>query len=84
MCAQNVFVLVCARRMSLFSSLQNYFLSQACLVGIVVPDLDEVCRWVKRKLGVEGASVGELLARPVSVNRKRRARQMRPEVKPGC
>ncbi|KAK2192641.1 hypothetical protein NP493_27g04000 [Ridgeia piscesae] len=37
---------------------------KASLVGIVVPDLDELCRWVKRKLGVEGVSVGELLARP--------------------
>ena len=29
-------------------------------------DPDEVCGWVKRKLDVEGASVAELCARPVS------------------
>lgn len=35
-------------------------------MAIVVPDPDEVCRWVKRKLDIEGATMAQLCARPVS------------------
>ena len=35
-------------------------------MAIVAPDPDEVCRWVKRKLDIEGATMVELCARPVS------------------
>ncbi|KAI0221628.1 Long-chain-fatty-acid--CoA ligase 6 [Lamellibrachia satsuma] len=37
---------------------------KASLVAIVVPDLDDLCDWVKRKLAIEGASVAKLCARP--------------------
>ncbi|KAK2192644.1 hypothetical protein NP493_27g05008 [Ridgeia piscesae] len=35
---------------------------EATLVGIVVPDPDELCCWVKKTLNIDGTSVGQLSA----------------------
>ena len=44
----------------------DYSLLQASVIGVVVPNPEELCQFVKKKLNIECASMAQLCARLVS------------------